>query len=98
MRKPLARLGKSGNFELQGRTITVTVAPLDDQDAYGLWQPSLDRITLDKDATPDMRVHAALHEFCHAAFEVCGRHDLSRNERFVDMFSGLLHQFLKSRL
>ncbi len=94
----LARLARSGNFQLQGRTITVTTASLDDQDAYGLWQPSLDRITIDKDATPDMRVHAFLHEFTHAALEACGRYDLSKNERFVDAFSGLVHQMLKARL
>ena len=90
----LDQLATKGAFQLQGRTIKVVLANLDDQDAYGTWEPSLDRITIDRSATPDMQVHAFLHEFTHAALEACGRHDLSKKEAFVDTFSGLVHQML----
>ena len=40
--------------------------------------------------------HTYLHEITHMILDSMGEDELSSNEKFVDTFSGLLHQVLKT--
>lgn len=84
------------SFELQGRTIRVVQANTLVAEAWGQWEASKDRITIDPAAPRDLKFQTFLHEFCHAAFEALGRDDLSSDEKLVDGMAGLLHQMLKT--
>ena len=46
--------------------------------------------------TRDAVEHAFCHELTHAILVQMGEQDLNSNERFVDVFGGLLHQALKT--
>ena len=40
--------------------------------------------------------HTYLHELTHWILHTMNEHELNQNEKFVDVFSGLLHQALKT--
>lgn len=44
----------------------------------------------------DAQLHALMHEIVHAILTQMSETDLNENEKFVDIFSGLLHQFIKT--
>lgn len=85
-------------FELQGRTIRVVeVDEIANGDAYGSWDPDDDRMRIQADLPRDLRYATFLHECCHAWMDALNRHDLSKDEAFVDGLAGLVHQMLKSQ-
>ena len=85
------------SVKLMGHTITVEVVNKKDWDVEGavaIWIPDEYRIRLMRQ--PRARLaHAYLHELTHATLDAMG-HKLSRNESFVDLFSGLLSQALET--
>lgn len=84
-----------GSFELFGRTIRVEVVPLPPEDS-GEWDADAGVIRIAPGKDDDGNYHAFLHEFVHAALEACGEADMSEEEKFVEVFSGLIHQMLKT--
>lgn len=81
---------------LLGYTLKVKIIAEDDwphEDAVGIFYPDKQEIQIVR-ATPDMMGHAYLHELTHAILNAMSEDRLYKNERFVDTFSGLLHQAL----
>lgn len=56
-------------------------------------------ITLQPEAkgqTRDAVEHAFFHELVHAILVQSGESELNQNEKFIDIFAGLLHQAMKT--
>lgn len=90
-------------FKLLGETITVIVDDeiCKEKSAFGLYYSSTKTIYLadnlydgDKKIpiADDAKRHTFLHECVHAILDVMNEEKLYLNEKFVDVFSGLLHQ------
>jgi hypothetical protein len=52
--------------------------------------------TVSEANTKDAQEHAFLHEVVHAILTQMNESVLNDNEQFVDIFSGLLHQMIKT--
>ena len=70
---------------------------MNDQNIYGICNYSKKEIILsDLDGidtiSEDTRIDTFYHERTHAILDSMGEHDLSKNEKFVDIFSKLLRQ------
>jgi Zn-dependent peptidase ImmA (M78 family) len=52
--------------------------------------------TVSEANTQDAQEHAFLHELVHAILNQMNEFDLNGNEKFVDVFSGMLHQAIKT--
>lgn len=87
------------SFELMGSKIKIEYSPhlLHDEDNVGksklineliLIQPSTDTWKISKDKIN----HAFYHEKVHMILSYMGEGDLGSNEKFVDLFAGLLYQ------
>ena len=83
-------------FRLLGQEYTVTILPQSqwkDPEAVGLFDTGSRQILILK-APRETMEQVALHELTHAILAVMGQDKLYKNEAFVDLFSGLLHQYL----
>lgn len=70
---------------------------MDDLSAYGYYEHSCSTITLaTKDGVTDLSedrvIDSFYHEKVHAILEAMHEHELSKNEKFVDVFAKLLRQ------
>lgn len=88
-------------FKLLGRTITVEYEPMLDGKfgCTGEARYTTDTIALQPNTDTFNRPtaqqeHVFLHELTHHILNEMNEHDLRGNEKFVDVFSGLLHQAL----
>ena|ERR1035437_7264784 len=85
-------------FKLLGETITVKWS--DDilkLRVYGTAQYEINEIIIQsKDMPEDKKEHTFYHELIHHILTIMGENKLNNNEKFVDMFSGLLHQAIKT--
>ena len=86
------------SFWLCGQKINVKIDPdlIDRQDAQGEAHYRKNEILL-QDFTKIKRPishfeQSFFHEFIHHILSIMNEHDLRNNEKFVDIFSGLLHQ------
>ena len=88
-------------FKLLNRTWNVI--PMDDatfrgSDAHGLCTAQQAEIQVYMESEPeDFVQHTYFHELVHALLETAGRDDLSKDEAFVDLLGGLLHQYSASK-
>ena len=79
-------------------TVEVDNNRMDDASAYGLCVPERSAIYLqDKNRNEDMIEQTLYHEVIHSILETMGEYELSKNEKFVQGFSVLLHQFEKTK-
>lgn len=100
----MGRVGIPKQFTMMGRTFKVRMhdKPIpDDDDPRGpglLGRCDHDQgvIHVCKQQAKDSQVHTFYHEITHAILGALGRETLNRDERFVDQFSGLLLQVLKT--
>ena len=53
-----------------------------------LYQPACDGYSVSRETEE----HSFVHELIHHMLVFMGEEELSRNEKFVDLFAGLLHQ------
>lgn len=97
MKKNNKRIPK--RFKLFGTTINVIVNDkrMDDINAFGYFEYSKSLITLAKkdgvnDVNKDRMIDTFYHERTHAILNSMQENELSKNERFVDVFSKLLRQ------
>jgi Zn-dependent peptidase ImmA (M78 family) len=72
-----------------------------DEDAYGLWHERLNHIVLQEENDSlkiphDKIVSTFFHELVHCLLEKLEYRDLSDDEQFVERFSALLYQSLKT--
>ena len=67
---------------------------LEGQHSYRLRQIDLNKVS--KTHCADAQEHAFLHELVHAILTQMSEGDLNGNEKFVDIFAGLLHQAINS--
>lgn len=88
-------------FKLMGHTITVEYDPTLDynEGASGSARYASQKIILQPTLKthpihPDRQEHVFLHELTHHCLRAIGENDLNDNEKFVDLFSGVLHQAL----
>jgi len=88
-------------FSILGHTINVVIDSkrMDDKNALGYLEPWLNKISLcnqsNGDSLPqDAIEHTYLHEVTHLILKCMGKDDLYKDEEFVDLFAGLLHQVL----
>ena len=75
---------------------------LDDKEAYGMCYYDTSTILLQDISNKDKRAKTAVeqtlyHEVIHAILDTMNEFDLSSNEKFVQQFSLLLHQFEVSK-
>lgn len=63
---------------------------------YGLWSPSENKITIQKGLEEGQKDHTLWHEITHVILDHMGEEELSSNEKFVDLFGGLLAQVIKT--
>jgi hypothetical protein len=71
---------------------------IDDLALYGLCEFSKQLITLSNDSKlePDVVGTTFYHELTHAILESMHEMDLTHNEKFIEVFGGLLYQFIKT--
>jgi len=88
-------------FKLFNQTIKVKYSRtlLDKKQAYGLWEFSKNKITLQQSTrkyklTTEQLDQTFLHEVTHACLDHLGYTELSEDEKFVNSFSNLIHQFI----
>lgn len=88
-------------FKLMGHTITVEYDPMLDgrNGALGEARYTTNSIALQPNTDTFNRPqstqeHVFLHELTHHILNEMNEHELRGNEKFVDVFSGLLHQAL----
>lgn len=91
------------SFNLLGHTVTVVFddEKLDDKSALGYCSPTLNTITLTnkngfRDLPQDVIEHTYWHEVVHFILKTMAEEELYTNEKFVDLFAGMLHQVLKT--
>ena len=71
---------------------------LDDMGLLGLCEHSKSLITLyDGLRNPELTDQTLYHEVVHAILDSIGEYELSQNEKFVQQFAVLLHQFETSK-
>lgn len=93
----MAAIKIPSSFQLMGKTYTVQVVPRDewaDAQVWGDFNPATNEIRVVKlgaEATEQTFYHELMHAILTAM-----NHKLNTNEPFIDMFSGLLHQALKT--
>lgn len=88
------------SFNLHGHTITVEMSDelTDKEDARGLASYRLGKITIQRFNDkfynrPDSQIEQTFyHELVHFILNEMGEKELQGNEKFVDIFSSLLHQ------
>ena len=83
-------------FKLLGHVYKVTVVPKTEwamEDAVAFLDDTNRQICILK-TSKQMQEHSYLHEAVHAILNAMGRDKLSKDEAFVDTFSGMLHQVL----
>lgn len=86
-------------FNLLGREINVKLVS-DLKERHGAWGTYRDntgeielQCSTDSVGAADSLVeHSFYHELVHAILSAMGENDLNENEKFVDVFAGLLHQ------
>ena len=88
-------------FKLFNQTIKVKYSRtlIDKQGAFGLWDYNKNQITLQQSTrahklTQNQINQTFLHEVTHACLDHMGHHELSADEKFVSVFSNLIHQFI----
>ena len=88
-------------FKLHGHTITVEYSNdmRDEDDAVGKASYRAQKIILQPicvgyNRTRTSIEHTFLHELTHHILNEMAEHDMMNNEKFVDLFSALLHQAL----
>jgi len=88
-------------FKLLGHSITVEYDPMLDgrNGCTGEARYTTNSIALQSNTDTFSRPHSQqehvfLHELTHHILNEMNEHDLRSNEKFVDVFSGLLHQAL----
>jgi hypothetical protein len=71
---------------------------LDDLDLSGLCEFKNSTITLNKqpDELKDFENTTFIHELTHAILESMNEFELSANEKFIEIFSSLLYQYIKT--
>ncbi|HKS75844.1 MAG TPA: hypothetical protein VJQ82_21710 [Terriglobales bacterium] len=85
-------------FHLMGQVYTVRIlkqSDWKDPEAVGLFDNASRQILILKADPPTMQ-QVFLHEAEHAILLAMGRDDLYKDEAFVDLHAGLLHQLLTS--
>lgn len=85
-------------FQLMGQVYTVRIlrnSDWKDPEAVGLFDNASRQILILKADLPTMQ-QVFLHEAEHAILLAMGRDDLYKDEAFVDLHAGLLHQLLTS--
>lgn len=86
------------HFQLMGQTYTVRIvreSDWKDPEAVGLFDNATRQILILKADVATMQ-QVFLHEATHAILLVMGRDELYKDEAFVDLNAGLLHQLLTS--
>lgn len=88
-------------FQLAGQTVKVTYDKdlLGKEDMFGCFDPKQMVITVNSPGiviSKERAEQAFFHELVHAILDEMGELKLSKNERFVDSFSTLLHQAIKT--
>lgn len=90
------------SFEVLGHTVTVEHKSLVDfGDNYGSSEFIRTKIEVSQNdkrgAIPiSAQEHTFYHELVHTILEAMGEKELNDNEKFVDTFGGLLHQFMRT--
>jgi len=86
------------SFKLLGKTVKIVYSKdLEDKaDAHGLWEDDKQVITLQSGMSQDQELHTLWHEITHAILDTMNEDKLSKNEKFVDLFGGLLHQVVST--
>ena len=86
-------------FMLLGTVYEVSCVPVKDwegeADEIGLFLSQQRQIAI-RAGDQQIMEHTFYHELVHAILTHMGEDKLTRNERFVDMFGGLLHQAMTS--
>jgi hypothetical protein len=97
------RLAIPSSFQIANRSYTVRYASATELKTKG-WKGSdgvhsgeRAEIILRPGLHKEYEWHTFLHELVHAMLEALGRDDLSKDEMFVDILGGAIHQFLKTR-
>ena len=73
---------------------------IEEEGAYGMMHIGKQTIHIQEvipEFNKESQLQTFLHELVHAILEVMGWRELSENEKFVEGFSQLLYQFMKTR-
>lgn len=85
------------SYQLMGQTIRVRIIDLDewdDTESWGSFNPATNEIRILRRATEPIG-QTFCHELVHTILTAMS-HELNRDEKFVDVFGSLLHQFITS--
>ena len=79
-----------------GRKYKVKMSNNLSSDYHGLCEPDISTIYLASSSPKDRLESVFYHELVHAILATMGQNELYADERFVEVFSGLLHQAVTS--
>jgi len=79
-------------------SVEINNEKLDDKESYGICYYDESKILLQDETLNHKRSTTSIeqtmyHEVVHSILDTIGEHELSANEKFVQQFSLLLHQF-----
>lgn len=89
-------------FNILGHIVTVKlvdVVPFEDpkhEGSWGCWIAKENTIYVKKQKNKEIEIHTFLHELVHCILAYMNESKLNDNEKFVDLFGGMLHQILKT--
>lgn len=83
--------------QLMGETIKVTIDKdlAMRTDAFGQAHHRFNEIKINYNDNKEIMEHTFFHELTHMVLDKMNEQDLSGNEKFVNLFGGLLYQALK---
>lgn len=80
------------SFMLMGKEYKVKLTDNTGMDFTGYYNPQTLEITLAKGQSKQLTEHVFFHELVHCILQNMGEQELYNNEKFTDVFGGLLHQ------
>ena len=83
-------------FALMGKTYKVKVNDNTGMDYNGYYNPQTLEISIAKGQPIDLAEHVFYHELVHCILQTMNEKQLYEDEKFTDIFGGLLHQALNT--
>lgn len=86
------------SFQLMGRSFQIKyVKNMPNMtDCSGICEFDNNTISIQHGLAKDLEAHTLWHEITHSILYAMNEEELNKNEKFIDVFSGLLHQVLKT--
>ena len=82
------------SFEILGKVYKVKMIDATGMDFTGYYNPQTLEIQISKGQPRELFEHVFFHELIHCILQNMGERELYENEKFTDLFGGILHQVM----